>query len=287
MTTVPASAQSSGTRADVPPGGVAPPVRGDVRRAAVRIAKGGAGVLAAIGIWEALRALSVLPADNAPSAWAILTTAVRELARGPLATAATQTAYAWAVGFLVVVAVGVSLGVLVGLSRWADAATGVLFDFLRPIPAVALVPVSIVLLGLGLRMQTFLTVFAAVWPMLYNTRYGVRNVDPLLIDSARVQGVGGLRLVRRVVLPAALPSIFTGLRLSASIAVVVTVVTELVAAGTGLGHFIDQQQQVGHAPEAFAGVLVAGVFGYLVNVVMLAADGWAVRWRALTVGGGQ
>jgi ABC-type nitrate/sulfonate/bicarbonate transport system permease component len=287
MTTVRASARSSRMRADVPPGGVTPPVRGDVRRAVMRITKGGAGVLAAIGIWEALRALSVLPAGNAPSAWSILTTAVRELARGPLATAATQTAYAWGVGFLVAVAVGVSLGVLVGLSRWADAATGVLFDFLRPIPAVALVPVSIVLLGLGLRMQTFLTVFAAVWPMLFNTRYGVRNVDPLLIDSARAQGVGGMGLVRRVVLPAALPSIFTGLRLSASTAVVVTVVTEIVASGTGLGHYIDQYQQVGHAPEAFAGVLVAGVFGYLVNVVMLAADRWAVRWRALTVGGDQ
>jgi NitT/TauT family transport system permease protein len=253
----------------------------------VRGAKGGAGVLAAVGIWEALRALSVLPADNAPSVWAILAAAARELGRGPLATATMQTAYAWAVGFLVAVAVGVAFGVLVGLSRWADAATGLLFDFLRPIPAVALVPVAIVLLGLGLRMQTFLTVFAAVWPMLFNTRYGVRNVDPLQIDSARVQGVGGVALVRRVVLPAALPSIFTGLRLSASIAVVVTVVTELVAAGTGLGHYIDQHQQVGDAPVAFAGVLVAGVFGYLVNVVMLAADRWAVRWRALTVGGDQ
>src|SRR6266545_432353 len=257
MTTVRASAQSPGVRADVPPGGAAPSAPGVVRRTVARSAKGGAGVLAAVGIWETLRALSVLPDDNAPSAWAILAATARELAQGPLATAAAQTAYAWAVGFLVAVAVGVSLGVLVGLSRWAEAATGLLFDFLRPIPAVALVPVAIVLLGLGLRMQTFLTVFAAVWPMLFNTRYGVRNVDPLQIDSARVQGVGGVELVRRVVLPAALPSIFTGLRLSASIAVVVTVVTELVAAGTGLGHYIDQNQQVGNAPEAFAGVLAA------------------------------
>ncbi len=287
MTTVRASAQSPGVRADVPPGGAAPSAPGVVRRTVARSAKGGAGVLAAVGIWETLRALSVLPDDNAPSAWAILAATARELAQGPLATAAAQTAYAWAVGFLVAVAVGVSLGVLVGLSRWAEAATGLLFDFLRPIPAVALVPVAIVLLGLGLRMQTFLTVFAAVWPMLFNTRYGVRNVDPLQIDSARVQGVGGVELVRRVVLPAALPSIFTGLRLSASIAVVVTVVTELVAAGTGLGHYIDQNQQVGNAPEAFAGVLAAGVLGYLVNVVMLVADRWAVRWRALTVGGDQ
>jgi ABC-type nitrate/sulfonate/bicarbonate transport system permease component len=262
-------------------------LRGDVRRRVGRSAKGAAGVLAGVGIWEALRALAVLPADNAPSTWAILTAAARELARGPLATAMTQTAYAWAIGFLVSVMVGVSLGVLVGLSRWADAATGPLFDFVRPIPPVALVPVAVILLGLGLQMQTFLIVFAAVWPILFNTRYGVRNVDPLLIDSARAQGVDGIRLVWRVVLPAALPSMFTGLRLSASIAVVVTVVTELVAAGTGLGHFIDQNQQVGHAPEAFAGVLVAGVFGYLVNALMLAADRRAVRWRALTAGGDQ
>jgi NitT/TauT family transport system permease protein len=116
-------------------------------------------------------ALAVLPADNAPSTWAILTAAARELARGPLATAITQTAHAWTIGFLVSVVVGVSLGVLVGLSRWADAATGPLFDFVRPIPPVALVPVAVILLGLGLRMQTFLIVFAAVWPILFNKRY--------------------------------------------------------------------------------------------------------------------
>jgi NitT/TauT family transport system permease protein len=256
-----------------------------IRALRIRAAKGLGGVLAAVLVWEVLRALSVLPADNAPSVGAILAATARDLGAGPLATAAAQTAYAWAAGFLVTVLLAVPLGALVGLARWADATTALLFDFLRPIPAVALVPVAIVLLGLGLRMQTFLIVFAALWPLLFNTRYGVRNVDPLLLDSGRVMGLGRLALVRRVVLPAALPAIFTGLRLSASIAVVVTVVTELVAAGTGLGHYIDLYQQVGDAPEAFAGVLVAGVFGYLVNVAMLAADRWAVRWRALTVGG--
>jgi NitT/TauT family transport system permease protein len=247
--------------------------------------KGLAGVLAAVLLWEALRALSVLPADNAPSMPAIGSAAVRELSAGPLATATLQTGYAWLVGMVVTIAVAVPIGALVGMSRWVDAASGLLFDFVRPIPAVALVPVAIVLLGLGLRMQTFLVAFASVWPLLFNTRYGVRNVDPLLRDSGQVMGLGRLALVRRVVLPAALPAIFTGLRLSAAIAVVVTVVTELVAAGTGVGHYIDLHYQVGNAPEAFAGVLVVGAFGYLVNVGMLAADRSVVRWRAVTVGG--
>jgi NitT/TauT family transport system permease protein len=246
--------------------------------------KGLVGVLVAVAVWEGLRALSVLPPDNAPAMLAISNATVPG---GPLATAAVESAYVWLVGMLVTVLVAVPLGAFVGVSRWADAASGLLFDFVRPIPAVALVPVAIVLLGLGLRMQAFLIAFAAVWPLLFNTRYGVRNVDPLLLDSGRVMGLGRLALLRRVVLPAALPAIFTGLRLSASIAVVLTVVTELVAAGTGLGHYIDLHYQVGAAPEAFGGVLVTGTLGYLVNLGMLAADRRVVRWRALTVGGDE
>ena len=272
-------------RAPAAPAPEAPAPASGVRRRLVGGGRGLVGVLVAVAVWEGLRALSVLPSDNAPSVPSIVSATVRELAGGSLATAAVETAYAWLVGMLVTVLVAVPLGAFVGVSRWADAASGLLFDFVRPIPAVALVPVAIVLLGLGLRMQAFLIAFAAVWPLLFNTRYGVRNVDPLLLESGRVMGLGRLALLRRVVLPAALPAIFTGLRLAASIAVVVTVVTELVAAGTGLGHYIDLHYQVGAAPEAFGGVLVTGVLGYLVNMGMLAADRRAVRWRALTVGG--
>jgi NitT/TauT family transport system permease protein len=250
-----------------------------------RAGKGLVGVLAAVGGWEVLRATGVLPAQNAPSVVAIVRTAVAELAAGPLATATLQTIYAWSAGMVLTILIAVPLGVLVGFSRWVDAATALLFDFVRPIPAVALVPVAIVLLGLGLHTQMFLIAVAAVWPLLFNTRYGVRNVDPLLLASGRVAGLGRLALVRRVVLPAALPAILTGLRLAASIAVVLTVVTELVAVGTGVGHYIDLHYQVGDAREAFAGVLVVGVFGYLVNVGMLAVDRRLVRWRGPTVGG--
>ncbi|MFD7709324.1 ABC transporter permease [Streptomyces sp. NPDC059785] len=258
-------------------------VRGvGARRGSARVAKGVAGVAGAAAVWEALRAASVLPEANAPSVGAIASALVRESGGGPLATATAQTAYAWAVGFVTAAGVGVLTGTLVGLSRWADAATGPLLNFLRPIPAVALVPVAIVLLGLGLRMQTFLIGFASVWPVLFNTRYGVRNVDPLQLDSGRILGLRRLALVRRVVLPAALPAVFTGLRLAASIAVVVTVVSELVASGTGLGHYIDLHQQVGDAPEAFAGVVVAGAIGCLVNAAVLLADRLTVRRRALT-----
>ncbi|MEU9371082.1 ABC transporter permease [Streptomyces avermitilis] len=257
------------------------------RHRPVRAAKGIGGVVGAVCVWEILRATSVLPESNAPSVGAISSALFNEIGEGPLATAAAQTAYAWAVGFATAASIGVLLGTLVGLSQWADAATGPLFNFLRPIPAVALVPVAIVLLGLGLRMQTFLISFASVWPVVFNTRYGVRNVDPLHLDSGRILGLRRLALVRRVVLPGALPAVFTGLRLAASIAVVVTVVSELVASGTGLGHYVDLHQQVGDMPEAYAGIVAAGTTGYLVNAAVLAADRLTVRWRAITVGGDQ
>jgi len=243
------------------------------------LAKGVVGALVAIGLWELLRLLGVLPRSIVPSTWTIITTLVSELASGELSHPLGQTLLTWAYGMLATIAVAVPLGVLVGLSRWADAATSLIFDVLRPVPAVAFVPVAVVLLGLGMQMQVPLVVLAAVWPLLYNTRYGVRNVDPAQIDSGRSVGLGRFAMIRRVVLPSALPSILTGLRLSASIAVVVTIVTELVAAATGLGQYISLSQQAGQYAQAFAGILLAALFGCTVNAGTVLLESRAIGWH--------
>lgn len=243
------------------------------------IAKGLVGALGAIALWELLRLVGVLPESIVPSTWTIASTLVSELASGELSTPFRQTLVTWGLGMLATIAVAVPLGVLVGLSRWADVATSLIFDVLRPVPAVAFVPVAVVLLGLGVKMQVPLVVLAAMWPLLYNTRYGVRNVDPAQLDSGRSVGLGRFAMIRRVVLPSALPAVLTGLRLSASIAVVVAIVTELVAAATGLGQYINLTQQAGLYAEAFAGILLAALFGCAVNAGTVLLESRAIAWH--------
>jgi len=243
------------------------------------VLKGLGGALVAVGLWELLRATGVLPGSIVPPTFTVLRAMVNGLTSGELLHPLAQTATVWAYGLLATVALAVPLGGLVGLSRWADAAASFVFDLVRPVPVVALVPVAVVLLGLGTGMQVPLVVLAAMWPLVYNTRFGVRNVDPALLDSGRCMGLSRLALVRRVVLPSALPSVLTGLRLSASIAVVITIVTELVASATGLGQYINLSQQAGHFADALSGVLLAGLFGCAINVAAVLLESRVLAWH--------
>jgi ABC-type nitrate/sulfonate/bicarbonate transport system permease component len=243
------------------------------------VARGTAGVLVAVALWELLRAVGVLPRDLAPSFTKIVPTFFDETFGGDLGSALLQTVRTWAAGMGVTLLIGIPLGLFVGLSKWADAATALLFDFLRPVPAVAFVPVAVVFFGLGVKMQVFLICIAAVWPVILNTRFGVRDVDPLQLDVARTMGAGRLRRLVHVTLPAALPSIFTGVRTSASIAVVLTVVSEIVASGTGIGGYIATAQQDNLPAEAFAGLLMAGIFGYAVHLATEPLEARVLAWH--------
>lgn len=223
----------------------------------------------------------VLPTELAPSVAAIAEAAVQGFSSGELTEALAVTVRAWAMGLLVATAIAVPLGAAIGLSRWVDAGMNVLVEFVRPIPAVALIPVAIVVFGLQISMQVFLIAFACLWPILFSTRYGVRNVDPLLHDTARVMGVSGPSLTWHVTAKAALPAIFTGIRTSASIGIVVAIATQIVAGTPGLGFQISRMQQGGNVPGAFAALVVAGVLGYVVNVGMAWLERRLAGWQQL------
>lgn len=244
--------------------------------------RGATGIAAAIGLWELLRAAAILPPALAPSFADIVPALVRDTFSGDLGPAVVQTLRAWAVGLAVTLAVALPLGAFVGMSRWADAFTSLVFDFVRPVPSVAFVPLAVVFFGLGVTMQVFLIVIASVWPAIFNTRFGVRNVDPLLLDSARSMGLGPVARLTRVTVPAALPAVFTGIRTASTIAVVLAIVSEIVASGTGIGGFITTAQNNNLPPDAFAGVVMAGLFGYAVYLLIDALESRITRWHRLS-----
>ena len=149
------------------------------------------------------------------------------LADGTLSGEIGFTLHAYLEGLALAILIGVTVGLLIGSSRTLLDASSVVIEFLRPIPAVALIPLAILFFGpFGIAAHRFVVVFAAVWPILINTIYGVRGSDRMLQDVARTSGVGRVGRLFRVTLPAALPSIATGIRVSAAIALVVCVTAE-------------------------------------------------------------
>ena len=197
---------------------------------------------------------------------------------GTLSGELARTLTTFAAGLALAIVVGVVLGVVLGSSRTLDDAFSVIVEVMRPIPAVAIIPLAILVFGLGPPMLRFVIAYAAVWPILINTIYGVRGGDRLHHDVARTSGVTGLGRLARVTVPGALPSIATGVRVSASIALLVCVTAEFLAASDGIGAYMQRQQSAFQLPELYAAVVLVGLVGYVVNVLLRLLQSRVVFW---------
>jgi NitT/TauT family transport system permease protein len=208
-----------------------------------------------------------------------------ELAAGTLSGEIGVTLEAYLEGLAIAIVIGVAAGVLIGTSRTLHDGTSVVIEFMRPIPAVALIPLAILFFGpFGIAAHRFVVAFAAIWPILVNTIYGVRGADRMLDDVARTSGVGSAGRLFRVTLPAALPSIATGIRVSAAIALVVCVTAEFRTGAGGVGAYMEDQQFAAKLPELYAAVVLVSLLGLAVNaglrVVQRRVLFWAGEERA-------
>lgn len=247
-------------------------------RRGLRVLQGAVGVAAMIGLWELLRGVGMLPQVAVPSTWAVVSATINGLGNGTLSGPASHTLAAWALGLAIASVIGISLGVAIGLLKWADALTREIIDLIRPIPPVALVPVAVVFLGFALKMEVVLIVIGAVWPLLFNSRYGVQSVDPLLLDGGVSLGLSRLELVWRVILPAALPAILTGLRTAATAALILAVAAETLAVPAGLGNVITQSTTTGSVASGYAAIVLTGILGILSNALLTVVRRRVVGW---------
>jgi taurine transport system permease protein len=165
-------------------------------------------------------------------------------------------------GFLVAIAVGVPLGLLMGWSRRAEALINPVFLLIRPIPPLAWIPLAILWLGLGDAAKIMVIFFAAFVPSVINTFTGVRTIEPHIIEAAHMLGTGRWRFVREVLVPAAAPMIFTGLRLSLQASWTTLVAAELVGALAGLGRVLNMAQQDIYPAMVMVGMAAVGVLGW-------------------------
>lgn len=189
-------------------------------------------------------------------------------------------------GYFLAAALAVGAGLVLGYSRTAYGLFEVLIELLRPLPSVAIIPVAILVFGIGDAMMIAVAVYAAAWPILLATVDGVGGIDRTLIDTGRTFGLGRWRILRRVALPAAAPYIATGLRVSLPIALILVTTAEMVAGSSGLGYYILDEERSLHTVAMYAGIVVIALAGYALNRLFVALERRALAWhRGATLGG--
>ncbi|WP_229663241.1 ABC transporter permease [Microbacterium album] len=181
-------------------------------------------------------------------------------------------------GYAIAVVIAVVSGVALGLSVVARQAASPLVEFFRAIPPTALLPFAILVFGVGFEMKVFIIAFVCVWPVLLNTIDGVRAIDPVLRETVRVYRLSNVDQLRRIVLPAIAPQVFAGMRTSLSLAVILMVVSEMVASTNGIGYFVLQAQRSFDIAEMWSGILLLGIFGYLLNAVFIWIERRSLTW---------
>ncbi len=182
------------------------------------------------------------------------------------------------VGYLAAAVLGIAIGIPIGASRNLRATLEPVLELLRAIPPPVLVPVLILFAGIGDEMKILVIISGCVWPVLLNTVAGVRALDEVLKNVVRSYRIGPFARLWHFVLPGASPQIFTGLRQSLSIGIILMVVSEMFAASNGIGFALVQYQRTFAIPEMWSGIILLGLFGIAVAIIFRAVEAWLLRW---------
>jgi ABC-type nitrate/sulfonate/bicarbonate transport system permease component len=236
-------------------------------------------IAAALVFWELISRGGVIAQRDLPSMsssfdelWSLIKTGSFWLAFG-------QTLRGWAIGLGLATVLAVPLGIVLGSSEFAAHAFRVPIEFLRPIPSAALIPLLFLTLGTDLNSEIFLATFGAFWPLLVQTMYGVHDVDPIAFDTARSFGVPRHERLYRITLPSALPYIFTGIRISSTVALILAFTAELFMGTPGLGHLLNYAQAYGLTTQTYAIALATGFLGVAIHYALVALERRVLRWH--------
>ena len=236
-------------------------------------------IVVLIVLWEIVSKMGMVDSVSLPPVSHVFTIWGGIIANGELLNYLLPSLGRIFSGFLLAVIAAVPLGLLMGTSPFIYRLLEPITEFIRPIPASAYIPVAILFLGIDNEMKIFVIFLSSLFPILLNTYSGVRGVDPVLIDTGRTFGVSKMKSLFKIILPAALPSILTGMRVSIGIALVVAVVAEMITGNSGIGYFILDMQRIFRVAEMFAGIFTLGIVGYLINFGFLKVEQYFLRWR--------
>lgn len=235
--------------------------------------RGAAIPVAALVLWEAGSRAGWLPIDTMSRPSDVAVAFARALADGSIPLATWQTIQAALFGFAIAAAIGILVGVILGLSPLLGRIVGPSIEALRPIPSVALAPLTLLLFGFGLRMEAGVVAFACVWPVLLVTVAAVRGIEPRLLEVAQALRLSFAARLRKIILPAALGRILVGLRVSLSISLIVAVTVEIIMNPRGLGYGMIVASQSLKPDLMYAQLLWLGLLGWGLNALLTRAFG--------------
>lgn len=181
-------------------------------------------------------------------------------------------------GYVLASVLGIALGIVIGSHAGVRRAAEPVLEFFRAVPPVAMIPLLIISMGFGDAMKITVIVAGAIWPILLNTVEGVKAVDPVLDDTCRTYQIKGAARLRHFILPAASPQIVVGMRLGLAIGIVLMVISEMFAALDGLGSAIIYFQRSYEIPQMWSGVLMLGLFGFVLSMVFRLVERHVLGW---------
>ena len=229
--------------------------------------------------WEALSRSGFINPIILPSPSAVLVRWYKYARSGELPSDAVSSLYRVIVGFLIGTGLALPLGLAMGASRAAYGFLNPILQVLRPIPPIAFIPLAILWFGLGNPPAFFLISLGAFFPVLMNTVAGVRSVDAIYIRAARNLGASRGALFRRIVIPAAMPHIMTGIRVGFGVAFIVVIVAEMIAVNNGLGYRILEAREYFWSDKIIAGMITIGLLGLGIDALLSRLSDYLLRWH--------
>lgn len=251
-----------------------------VRSAALRgPVLGVVGVVGFLVLWELASRIGLIDPRFFPPASEVLIRLGEYLLDRAFWRDVAATMWAWFLGLAIAIVAGAVLGFLIGASRFLERFTQSTIEFLRPIPSVALVPLAVLLFGTKVQSELLLIVYASIWQVLLQVVYGTKDVDPVADATAKSYGLNLWQRIRYVVWPTTLPYLMTGIRLAASVALILAITAEMIIQTPGLGKQIILTREGGAATSMYALILATGLIGVLINLVMRFIERRVLAWH--------
>jgi ABC-type nitrate/sulfonate/bicarbonate transport system permease component len=244
-----------------------------------KLVLGVAGIIGFLATWQLLPTLGIVNPAYFPTATETIAQLFVLFGDLEFWRNVGRTLTSWALGLLIATVLAVVLGTVIGLVPFLRRATHTTVEFLRPIPSVALIPLAILMFGYQLQAALLIIVYASFWQVFIQVLYGVADVDAVARDTARSFGLSrGSRIVN-LVFPTALPYLMTGLRLAATVALILAITAEMFISIPGLGRAIMLARESGQWTTVYALVIVTGMLGLLVNLIFRAIERRSLSWH--------